>query len=174
MKRIFRSNITRNLVLLVLIFIFTNAAKHPVFLSVTNVEYNNKEHRMEISCKIFTNDLESTLKKRFKTGIDLLHPKDQGRMDSLLNVYLQEHLKVSVDGKSRAMEYLGYEQIEDGIFTYYQISDIQQTPSFVELDNTILYDYQKTQSSIMHVTVEGKRKSSKLVNPEHNARFEFK
>ena len=153
---------------------FTGAVKHPIYLSVTNIEYNDKEKTMEISCKIFTNDLENTLKKKYKTNIDLLHPKDQHRMDSLLDNYLQDRLKIQVNQAKSKMEFVGYEQIEDAIFTYYQIAGVEAQPTLIEIDNTILYDYQKTQSSIVQVMVAGKRKSTKLLNPEHQARFELK
>ena len=30
---------------------------HPIFVSVTEIEHNNKDKTLEISCKIFTDDL---------------------------------------------------------------------------------------------------------------------
>jgi hypothetical protein len=167
-------NLTNISIALLLWFSFLGATKHPIYLSVTHMEYNEKEKTIEISCKIFTNDLETTLKRNYKTNIDLLHPKNQHRMDSLLDNYLQGRLKIKVNKSNSRMEFVGYEQIEDAIFTYYQIPGIEEQPTLFEIDNTILYDYQKTQSSIIQVTVAGNRKSTKLVNPQRQANFEFK
>ncbi|HMI77727.1 MAG TPA: DUF6702 family protein, partial [Ferruginibacter sp.] len=67
---------------------------------------------------------------------------------------------------------LGYEQHEEGIMSYYQVNNI---PSVKKLDITdnILFEYKKEQISIIHVIVNGNRKSSRLINPEEKTGFEF-
>jgi hypothetical protein len=39
--------------------------------------------------------------------------------------------------------------------------------------DNILYEYKKEQMSLLHVTVMGKRNSTKLLNPEELAVFNF-
>ena len=36
----------------------TPSTYHPIFVSVTEIEHNAKDKTLEISCKIFTDDLE--------------------------------------------------------------------------------------------------------------------
>ena len=43
----------------------------------------------------------------------------------------------------------------------------------MEIDCSILYDFEKTQTNILHVKSKGIEKSSKLDNPQKNAVFEF-
>ena len=145
---------------------------HPIYVSVTEIEHNAKEKTLEISCKIFTDDFEKTLRKAYKTYVDLLKPKDKNAMNNLVKDYVTKHLLIKVDGKAVALEFIGYEQEEEGIVSFYQVNNI---PAVKKLDitNNILFEYKKEQINIIHVSVDGKRKSTKLLNPDAKAVFEF-
>jgi len=145
---------------------------HPIYVSVTEIEHNAKDKTLEISCKIFTDDLEKTLRQTYKGTVDLLQPKDKAAMNNLVNDYVQKHLQVKVENRAVALQFLGYEQQEEGIVSFYQVNNI---PSVKKLDITdnILFEYKKEQISIIHVLVNGDRKSTKLINPEDKAGFEF-
>lgn len=148
------------------------ATYHPIFVSVTEIEHNAKDKTLEISCKIFTDDFETTLRAAYKTYVDLLKPKDRNAMNKLVGDYVQKHLLIKVDGKPVALEFLGYEQDEEGITSYYQVNNIAAVKK-LDITNNILFEYKKEQISIIHTTINGNKKSSKLVNPEDKYSFEF-
>lgn len=145
---------------------------HPIYVSVTEIEHNAKDKTLEISCKIFTDDFEKTLRQTYKTYVDLLQPKDKNAMNKLVSDYVEKHLQIKADGKAVALEFIGYEQQEEGIVSFYQVNNI---PSIKKIDITdnILFEYKKEQISIIHTIVNGNRKSTKLVNPEEKYSFEF-
>lgn len=145
---------------------------HPIFVSVTEIEHNAKDKTLEISCKIFTDDFEKTLRSTYKTYVDLLQPKDKNAMNKLVADYVQKHLIIKVDGKPVALQFLGYEQDEEGIESYYQVNNISAVKKLDITDN-ILFEYKKEQISIIHTNVNGNKKSTKLVNPEERTSFEF-
>ena len=144
---------------------------HPVFLSVTNLQYNKQEGKLEMFCKIFTNDFELVLKKKNKEA-DLLNPKKKNESNLIINSYIQSHLSISVDGRKLDFNFMGFEQEEDALLMFYQ-ADCNVVPKQVIFENSLLYDYKKGQMNIMHVEVNGIRKSSKLNNPETKAIFQF-
>ena len=145
---------------------------HPIYMSVTEIEHNAKEKTLEISCRIFTNDLETQLRQGYKGFIDLINPKDKAAMNKLVNDYIQKHLSIQVDGKTVALQFLGYEQQEDAINSFYQVNNIALVKKLTITDN-ILYEYKSEQISLIHVTVNGNRKSTKMVNPEDKVSLEF-
>lgn len=149
-----------------------SSTHHPIFVSVTEIEHNAKEKTLEISCKIFTDDFEKALKSTYKTYIDLLKPKDKEAMNKLVADYVQKHLLIKTDGKPVALQFLGYEQDEEGIVSYYQINNIAAVKKLDITDN-ILFEYKDQQISIIHAKVNGNKKSTKLVNPEEKTSFEF-
>ena len=152
--------------------VFTGAGKHPIYVSVVEIEHNAKERSLEVSCKLFIDDFEKTLRLDYKTAVDLLNPKNKAAMDKLVNDYVQKHLQITADGKKLGMKYLGYEQIEEGILSYYEVSNVQ-APKAVNIFNDLLYSYHQQQMGFMHVTVNGNRKSAKLNNPETKVSISF-
>ncbi len=145
---------------------------HPLYISVLEIEHNKKEQQLEISCRIFTNDFESTLRKYNREKIDLLSPVLHERMGVLMDGYIQKHLSISCDYKKTTLHFVGYEQVEECIELYYEVSKINEV-SKIALTDDILYDFQEKQMSLIHVTVNGERKSTRLNNPDKNAIFEF-
>ena len=145
---------------------------HPVYMSVTEIEHNAKDKTLEISCKIFTDDFEKTLRQSYKGIVDLINPKDKAAMDKLVSAYVQKHLLIKADGKPVALQFIGYEQQEEGINSYYQVNNIPSVKK-IEITDNILYEYKDQQISLLHVTVGGNRKSTKMVNPEEKVSLEF-
>lgn len=145
---------------------------HPIYVSVTEIEHNAKDKTLEVSCKIFTDDFEKALRKAYNTQVDLQNDKIKPAMDKLVNDYVQKHLKINIDGRVVALKYIGFEKIDEGIYSYYEAPNIN-TIKKVVVSNNILFEYSKQQINLMHVTVGGKRTSAKLNNPESVAMFEF-
>jgi len=145
---------------------------HPIFVSVTEIEHNARDKTLEVSCKIFTDDFEKALRKAYKTHVDLQDDKIKPTMNKLVNDYVQKHVKINVDGKLVALKYLGFEKIEEGIYSYFEADNIN-TVKKVIVSNNILFEYSRQQISLVHVIVGGNRQSTKLNNPESIASIEF-
>lgn len=167
-----KSSFFTNILLILLLFVFTDASKHPIYVSVTEMQHNAKDKTLEISCKIFTSDFETILKSKSKSKINLLQPTDKKLMESLVDQYIQQHLKIKVDDQTKKMEFLGYEQNEDAIQSYFEIGDVA-TIKKIDVQDDILYEYKSEQISIIHIVVNGNRKSTKLVNPDSNFSLSF-
>jgi hypothetical protein len=145
---------------------------HPIFVSVTQIDHNAADKTLEISCKIFTDDFEQTLRQQNNTKVDLLDPAYKQAMNVLINNYIQKHLQLTVDEKKVTMQFLGYERKEDGIVSYLQVNNIATVKKITVTDN-ILYESKPEQMQIIHVTVMSDRKSSRLNNPEETVSFQF-
>jgi hypothetical protein len=147
-------------------------ASHPIFVSVTEIELNAPQKMLEISCKLYTDDFEKTLRMHTKEKVDLLNPVLKKQMDLLVNNYIQQHLILQADGKKLALQYLGFEQQEEGIVSFFQAANINSLKK-LDITNNLLYEYKTEQLGIIHVLVNGNRKSTKLNNPEAQASFSF-
>jgi hypothetical protein len=67
---------------------------------------------------------------------------------------------------------VGYETDKESVYCYFEITNLA---SVKQLDavNSLLHDFKKEQINIMHVTVGGKRQSTKLDYPDTKANFRF-
>jgi hypothetical protein len=145
---------------------------HPFFVSVTEIQHNSKAKSLEISCKIFTDDFEKTLRQNYKTHVDLLNSKDKSAMDKLVSGYIKDHLKIISDGDILNLQYIGYEIDQESVWCYFQVENVAQLKT-IDIDNKLLFEYKKQQTNLLHVTVNGIRKSTRLNNPESKVSFKF-
>jgi hypothetical protein len=148
------------------------ATAHPLYITVTEISHNAKDKILEVSCKMFTNDLETVLEKAAGAKVDLAAPKDKAASDKLIAAYVGRHLRLKVDGKAVQLHFIGSENEEDGTWSYFQVNDL---PAVKRIDaaNDLLYDGFSQEINIMHVTVGGQRQSTRLDCPAANASFQF-
>ena len=153
-------------------FSIHGTALHPFHVSTTEINYNATDKTLEVSCKIFTDDFESALKKQYHTKTDLSAVNMKTAMDTLVKKYIISHLQINADGKKAIMKYLGFEKENEAAYAYLEVDNISSVKK-VEITNSILYDLYDDQLSIIHVIVGGNRKSTKLDYPATKASFEF-
>jgi len=146
---------------------------HPFFVSVTEIKHNEKAKNLEISCKLFFNDFENALEKKYKKQLDILQPSEEKIITPLMQDYLIKHLQVTVNGRPAPLHLIGYEIEEDAVWCYLEASKINQVKK-IEVRNDVLFDEHDSQTNMLHLTVKGKRQSTKLDNPTSTATFTFK
>lgn len=149
----------------------TNVA-HPFYVSVVEVNHNSKDKTLEISCKLFADDMEDVLKQDYKTMVDLDVEKQHPLADKLITDYITRNLAVTIDGRPQKLTYVGFEKQSESVYCYFEIPNIGSVKN-VALTNSLLLDFNDQQINIMHVTVKGVRKSYKLNYPEKQASFAF-
>jgi hypothetical protein len=145
---------------------------HPFFVSVIEINHNAKEATIEISVRVFTEDFEKTLQKRTTTRLDIIKPPDNAFLDKQIGAYLAEKIKLKVNGQPVAFHYLGHEVQKESVWSYIEVEKISDVKK-IEVDCSLLYDFEKAQSNIIHVKNKGTDKSYKLDYPKSSAVFEF-
>jgi hypothetical protein len=93
-------------------------------------------------------------------------------MDSIVKKYIFSHLSVSADGKPGTLVYLGFEKDAEAVFSYVQVENVASVKK-VDVTNKLMHDMFDDQVNIMHVTVNGNRKSTKLDYPSTAASVSF-
>ena len=148
------------------------AMMHPFFVSVIDINHNEKEATIEISVRCFTNDLEKMIAADTKTTIDLSAPSQKNRGDALLKAYLTKRLNLSVNGNKSTLDYVGYEIQKESTWTYFEIKNIKQLSQLNVLCE-ILFGVNDQQINIFHVNAKGVRKSYELIFPKNTTQFNF-
>ena len=146
---------------------------HPLYITVTEINYNAEDKNLEISCKIFTDDFENALTGIHHTKIDLTTPKDKAVTDKQVFDYIRGNLQIKLDGKPVNLEFVGYEKETDAVWTYLQVSNTAKAPKTIDIHNSLLYDAYDKQINLMHISVGGTRKSGRLNYPDKDTKFQF-
>lgn len=146
---------------------------HPFFVSMTEFDYNAKDKELEISVRIFTDDLENTIRKAHPgVKVDILHPANQVQMNQFVSEYIQKHLVLQLNGKPATMSFVGYEQQSESIWTYFEVKDVTGVQK-LDVTNGLLHDYNTNQINMMHIKVGDNEQSYKLDYPDEKYTFKF-
>ena len=148
------------------------AVLHPYYVSVTEIKHNAKAQSIEVSCRMYSDDAETALKKISAERVDILNPKSKAQVDLLISKYVPLHLKIAVNGKAIVLQYVGYEFESEAIWCYFEAKNVRSVKR-MDVSNNLLYAEHAEQINMMHVSVNGERKSTKLDNPQSSAAFSF-
>jgi hypothetical protein len=152
------------------LFLFISSFFHPFFVSVIEAEYYKKENLVGISCKIFTDDLENSLKKSSGQPVDIINGDKNANRQKMMS-FFPKHVKVKINNKAYNYEVLGYEIDKDAAFVFLEIKNTGE-PTRFEINTDLLYDLDKSQVNLIHFIKNGDRKTQRLTNPNTSAIFE--
>ena len=163
------------------VFLFANGKKpgfnaektlHPLHLATVEIDHNATDKTLEITCKTFWDDFESILTKLNRSRVDLTSDKTTAENNKRIFEYIKSHLQITVDGKPVQLNFVGYEKEDVVVYSYLQVDSVSSVKK-VTIVNTIMHDLFEDQVEIIHMIVNGNRKSTKLDYPAKNAEFSF-
>ena len=146
---------------------------HPIHVSVTEIEFDEKEKSLEIMMRVFADDLEDTLRKHLnQPGLDIIAPSNGMTVDQMVSGYLSKHFKVSLDGKTQKILYLGNEREADTFIFYIEVTNVKKWKT-IQIQNDILTEVFDDQSNLVHVTVRDEVKSLRLTRDTPTDKITF-
>jgi hypothetical protein len=132
---------------------------HPMHVSVTEIEFDEKEKALEIMMRVFIDDLELSIKNKLnQPDLDLLQPKNGKTTDQLTGDYIRANFKISLDGKAQTINYLGHEREDDAFIFYIEVSKVKKFKT-IQVQNSIITETQPCQCN-------GKRNGEKFTPDE--------
>lgn len=155
-----------------IIYLLIAPLLHPMHVSVTEIEMDEKEKRLEIMMRVFMDDLEVTLRENFKKPeMDILNPVGL-TVDQMMQVYLKSHFKISLDTKPIVTKYLGHEQEGDAFIFYIEVVNVKKWTT-ITVQNDIITETYGDQSNLVHVTLGETVRSLRLTknNPVDKLTF---
>ena len=155
------------LLLFTFLLTFLVSAKpiHPYHVGSVEINYNAKTKTFEISAKFFLDDLENSLNAKYNKTLHFGEEKSKAGLDQALENYFAEYFKLKSNNKFLKINYLGFEEDKESVNVYLE-SEATEMPKKVETAVSLLYSFFDDQMNIVHIIVNGERKSSKLNYPD--------
>jgi ABC-type microcin C transport system permease subunit YejE len=149
---------------------------HPIHISVTEIEFDEKEKSLEIMMRVFMDDLEVTLRNDTRQAdLDVLEAHKNKTLDPIVSAYLKKQFKITLDNKVYDLSYLGHEEEGDAFIFYIEVQKVKKFKT-IQIQNSIIMETHDDQSNLVHVTVREKVKSLRLTrnNPTDKLTFDLK
>ena len=148
-----------------LTFLVSAKPIHPYHVGSVEINYNAKTKTFEISAKFFLDDLENSLNAKYNKTLHFGEEKSKAGLDQVLENYFAEYFKLKSNNKFLKINYLGFEEDKESVNVYLE-SESTEMPKKVETAVSLLYSFFDDQMNIVHIIVNGERKSSKLNYPD--------
>ncbi len=123
---------------------------HPFYVSICKVDFNKENHSLEISVKIFADDLLKALKEKGATKLFIGEEKENPKTDQLIFEYLKSNLKFKVNGETVDYSFIGKEMETDVVWSYLEIEGVS-TLNKIEVECSVLTEIFDSQSNIIQI-----------------------
>ena len=123
-----------------------------------------KRQEMQITTRVFIDDLTEAINKQYKTKIFIGEKKETSRDEELVIKYFNKNFKITIDGKSQEYIFLSKEVKENSLICYFKIKNLKKVNS-LQVENTMLLSEFPDQQNIIQFENSG-QKSSLLLSGE--------
>lgn len=142
--------------LLLLLPLFSFTVLHEYYVSITQIDYSEKTKNLQITTRLFEDDLELALRKHY--GDTLRLSKHQEKVDKHLANYLKRFFQVTINGEVVNLNFLGKEYDTGIALCYLEVENVSDIKS-IEVSNTILFDIYENQENIIRTNINSKLKT---------------
>ena len=148
------------ILLFIPLFAFT---MHKYYVSSTKIEYKKENGTLQITMRIFIDDLQETINNTYQNNFELAVSNEPKELDSLINNYTLKKFEVIVDEDKKTYSFLGKEYKNDEIYLYFEISNIKRINS-IEVKNEMLTEIFPDQKNIIKLYINNIKKTFLLTN----------
>lgn len=137
--------------LLLILFLFVGLSSfgvHKFYVSIYQVDFVPEKKRIEITARIFMDDLNIALEREFKIKTQVGEKSETPEDLVFLQKYLKKHLRISADGKEQNVQFLSKEIDNNVVIVYLKINEIKKFSS-IKIVNSALLEIYSDQQNIM-------------------------
>ena len=164
--------IVRYFFFLVLTFSLTSFNVHKFYLSITQVNYIEKQNSIQITSRIFVDDLQKEINTISNTNIELSSDREPKNVAEIYKKYLNNHLQFQINKNKISYNYIGSEYEKDLVIFYLEIENIENIKE-LEINNLLLNNSFKTQENIVKTNIYNSDKSFILTTRNTKALVNF-
>ena len=162
----------KRLLILLIFPLFAFVAIHKYYISVTQIDYLQNKQSVQITTRIFIDDLEKLLRERYDETITLASVNEPSTTDLYIERYLNEKIKIKINNKEASLSFIGKEYDIDIVKCYLEIEDVKKIESF-EISNEVLFDLYRDQQNIIKTKINSQQKSVILIPQNRSALLKF-
>jgi hypothetical protein len=145
--------------LLGLLFLSVSAFEvHKFYMAIFQVNYAPEKKMLQITSRIFVDDLNLALEKKYGKKTFLGADKESADDQAILKKYFIENLQIKVNGQNKPVVFLSKEMEDNIVICYCRVTDISKLHS-AEITNTLLTNWNSDQQNILHFTAFGEKKT---------------
>ncbi len=137
---------------------------HKFYLSVTNIEYSKKDNALQITTRLFIDDMDRLLLERYGIHAKLGTSEESAVVQEYLETYLREKFSVAVNGNETPFVFLAEQYENDVMVCYLEVNKVSlEEVETIAVRNAVLTDLFEEQQNVVHFKIAGTKKSFVLM-----------
>lgn len=141
--------------------VFLSFGMHKFYVSVNQIVFNADKNRIEITNRIFIDDLNASLNASTTSKFEIEQMTLNSDAFKVMDAYFKKHLIFKINKKAVPFQIKSFEIEGDVFVVYSSISNVSKVKS-IEIENNLLFDLIPTQQHIMHIDINKTKKSDLL------------
>ncbi len=133
---------------------------HPFYVSVCEIYHNPKSNALEISLKVFIDDIELAIQKSGNENFIISVHADNESIKNEMEEYLHDKFIIEIDSEQKSLNVIGYEFENDAIVFYIEIKNVKKINQ-LKIQNSIISEVREDQINLTHFQYHDQLKSFK-------------
>ena len=143
--------------LILLVFVsLSSFVTHKFYVSIYQIDFNPKKKMLEITARIFIDDMNDALKLKYNQKTHLTEKEETKEDVNLMQKYLLDNFSVKINGQPKTINYINKETESNVIICYFSIKEVTKIKS-IEVKNTALIELNNDQQNIIQTTIFGEK-----------------
>lgn len=139
---------------------------HKYYMAIYQVDFVPKKKRIQVTSRIFVDDLNSALEKKFRVKSNIGFSQETPQEEANLMKYLAENFIIKVNGVAKPMTYLSKELEANVMICYFRIPEISKINS-LEIENSLLMEWNSDQQNIIQSNLNGEKQTVMLTSDNY-------
>ena len=150
----------KKFLLILILPLLAFASAHKFYVTVTNIAYSEKDDAIQITSRIFIDDLEKTLKERYEITAKMATNNELKDADVYIEKYLKSKFIIEINDAQKEYTYIGKKYDNDVVVVYLEIPKVNFPKiKSISATNEVLTDMFEDQQNVVHFKLAGQKKS---------------
>ena len=160
--------------MLVYLNIVLSIVLHNYYVSVSHINFAADEATLQISVKVFTDDLEAAVLDYSGVQLHLIDELPHAKADSLIFNYIMHCNSYYLNDRlePETVQYIGYELDSEALWCYLQIDSVVALKS-IKVQSKLLLDVFESQSNLIFVKAFDSEKGMHLYGDKKQETIRF-
>ena len=147
----------KNLLWILIIPLFAFGS-HKYYISLTKIDFIEKEKSVQITMRFFIDDIETTLESRYDVELDLATKEENKKANVYLEKYIRSKFEIIINQDIKNFNFLGKEYENDLVFFYLEIVDIVSIDQ-ISVQNKMLFEDFPEQKNFIKININNFKKT---------------
>lgn len=150
-------------VLLITALLLTSFSIHKFYMAIYQVNFVQNKKRIEITARLFVDDLNLVLEKKYHKKTSLGLPNETPEDEFLMKKYLAEHVIFKINGIKKTFQFVSKEIESNILVCYFKITDVTKINT-LEIQNDAFTEQFSEQQNLIQSMIYGQKQSLLLTN----------